>query len=254
MLKHQKKEIKFNFIKEYYESNYFVNLDYSLKKIIKINYNNLIFHLIFKSKIIKFNKFKFNYLNVKYKKIYKSYFFNKMFLYLKYYFNKNKSFIFFKKYSNKNFFFNQQKNYKFIKIKKLKQKTKLLPIKLWFKKNIVKKKLKLSKWKLDRLYSFKKFFFKFSKKIKFKKTIISQIKLNDYTLRSKFKTAINFENLKTQYGIIKIKPSGANIFITLTNFYGNVFLLYLLVFLMKFVVFNKKFKRSFKTIRAFTCI
>lgn len=262
MLKPQKKTIKFLILTQYYLYNFKQVSSFNTKfKIIKqyfnlvtnIIYTKLILKLLIWFKLTKTQKSYYLYKVAKLKSNlisklkYQQFYFDHIFRKIQLYFFKIKYRFLFKKITTRNSFLKQQRTRKFLKKYNIKSKevrmfrlnrfkkpqVKLFKFNLWFFKSTLKKKLKLPKWKIDRLYSFKKYFNNFMIKVKFKKIVISQIKLNDYSLRSKFKTSINIENLKSQYGIIQIKPSGANIFITLTNFYGNVLAHFLLVFLMK---------------------
>lgn len=262
MQKHQKNAINYNnFITKYYQYNFKKNnFFFSESLIIKTHFNlikkiklfNLIFKIIIWYRINKINKLKiFNDQEVKTfilktkkisKKKFKNKYFQKLYEKLYLYFKSNK-YRFLKKKPNMNnkMFFKEQKNVKFFKKSNYTNKKKhpskriikLRKNRLWFLRLSKKKKLKIPKWKFDKLYFFKNYFFNFSTKQNIKKTNISSIKLTDYSLRTKFKSSVNLENTKTYYGVIHIKPSGANIFITLTNYTGNVFLHYLLVFLMK---------------------
>lgn len=233
MLKLQKNLFELNNLSRYYEYNFkqVNNLD-SKFKIYKqyyyyennINYNKIIFKLLiwFKLKKYKQNCNTTKILNLQQnvsQKEYKQLYFVNIYKKIESYF-----------YKNKIFFKNEEIDKNVDTLEMFLQE---------IKNNNLDEHLKLSQWKLDRLYSFNQYFNNFSLTFKLKKVVISELKLNDYTLRSKFKTSINFENIKTHYGVIRIKPSGANVFITLTNFNGAVFAVYLLVFLMKFAACNK---------------
>lgn len=271
MQKHQENVTNFKIFKKYYEYNFKKNITFN-PKYIKIkdhfniikneNYNFIIFKLFVWYKIKRIFQIPNSTQRIEKKKlskrIYKNEYFQKIHENLCFYFKKTKSRFLVKKNDSKNRFFKdhytinkliEKQNMEDINKENYKVISKLKVKKSWFffktKKNI----LKIPKWKFDRLYFFKKFFFSFPLQKNIKKPSFSKILLTDYTLRTKFKTSVNFENTKTFYGIIHIKPSGANIFITLTNYTGNVFRLFLLVFLMKFVGCSKVFKRSAKTAR-----
>lgn len=261
MQKHQKNAIKYNnFITKYYQHNLKKNNIFILNSLIikkhfnliknrKLNF--LIFKIIIWYRISKINKLNiFNEQEAKIfklktkkltKKKYKKKYFQKLYERLYSYFKINKYRFLKKKCTVGKYFFKQYKNIKFFKRSNYKNKNKypfkriikLRKNKLWFLRLSKKKKLKIPQWKFDKLYFFKQYFFNFSNKQNIKKTNISSIKLTDYSLRTKFKSSVNLENTKTYYGVIHIKPSGANIFVTLTNYTGNVFRLYRLVFLMK---------------------
>lgn len=245
MQKQQKSAIKLILIKKYYEYNFKKNITFDFKyikvkdhlNIIKnINYNLIIFKLIVWYKIKKVFQYSniIQRTNLKSKtlsrRIYRNEFFNKLYKNISSYFNKSKHRFLVKKFSNKNKFYKEhyvihKRSYrKNIGIGKNPQIiTKLDIKKSWFLRFKKKKKaLKVPKWKFDRLFFFKKFFFSFPIRKNIKKPIVSKIKLTDYTLRTKFKTSVNLENTKTHYGIIHVKPSGANIFVTLTNYTGDV--------------------------------
>jgi hypothetical protein len=255
MQRQQKKEIKQFLISKYYEYNFKKTTAFSAKYTIirenfnlinDINYNKIILKLVIWYKIKKYNQFfyskKVNGLQNKpiSKTEYTNIYFNKLYNNIRLYFSKNKHSFFNRNTIQNDLLFDAEEDIKYTKrtyqnvTSKLKRPLfRLIKTTLESSKLAQKKDLKLPDWKSDRLFFFKRYFFEFSTESNLKNTSVSQIELTDYTLRSQFKSSINFENVKTHYGVIRVKPSGANIFITLTNYYGDVFLRFQQEFLMK---------------------